>query len=74
MEITRQGVSDAITKARRQLDDYERKLGLVARYRALIEEARSGLEALDAVSNAKENQSAIERAKAALNNILQIER
>ena len=32
MEITRQGVSDAIGKARRQLSDYEEKLGLVAKY------------------------------------------
>ena len=52
MAITRQGVSDAVNKARRQLDDYERKLGLVARYQALIEEARSVLEALNAVSDA----------------------
>ncbi len=74
VEITRQGVSDAVNKARRQLDDYERKLGLVARYRALIEQARNGLEALDAVSDAGENADAFKRAKEALNNILQIER
>lgn len=74
MAITRQGVSDAVGKARRQLEDYERKLGLVARYRALIEEARSGLEALSAISDAGENTAAVERAKRALDNILQIER
>lgn len=74
MAITRQGVSDAVNKARRQLDDYERKLGLVARYQALIEEARSGLEALNAVSDAGESLPAIEIAKRALDNILQIER
>ena len=74
MAITRQGVSDAVNKARRQLDDYERKLGLVARYQALIEEARSGLEALNAVSDAGESIPAIEIAKRALDNILQIER
>ena len=74
LAITRQGVSDAVNKARRQLEDYERKLGLVARYRALIEEARSGLEALNAVSSAGERLPEIERAKLALNNILQIER
>ncbi len=74
LAITRQGVSDAVNKARRQLEDYERKLGLVARYRALIEEARSGLEALNAVSSAGESFPEIERAKLALNNILQIER
>lgn len=74
MAITRQGVSDAVNKARRQLDDYERKLGLVARYQALIEEARSGLEALNAVSDAGKSIPAIESAKRALDNILQIER
>ena len=74
LAITRQGVSDAVNKARRQLEDYERKLGLVARYRALIEEARSGLEALNAVSSEGESFPEIERAKLALNNILQIER
>ena len=74
MAITRQGVSDAVNKARRQLDDYERKLGLAARYQALIEEARSGLEALNAVSDAGESIPAIEIAKRALDNILQIER
>ena len=40
MDITRQGVSDALNKARRQLDDYEQKLGLVARYRALTGQAQ----------------------------------
>ena len=40
MDITRQGVSDALNTARRQLDDYEQKLGLVARYRALTGQAQ----------------------------------
>ena len=35
MEITRQGVFDAMNKAKRQLADYEEKLGLVKRYRAI---------------------------------------
>lgn len=74
MEITRQGASDAVNKARRQLDDYEKKLGLVERYRALIEEARSGLSALDAASVSAENQSQIKKAKEAFHNIIQIER
>ena len=46
MDITRQGVSDALNKARRQLDDYEQKLGLVARYRALTGQAQRCLEEL----------------------------
>ena len=74
LAITRQGVSDAINKARRQLDDYENKLGLVARYRALVEEARNGLNALNVIVDAKENQPAVEAAKRAFGNILQIER
>ena len=46
LSITRQGVSDALKKARAQLEDYEEKLGLAARYRALGEEAQRCLNAL----------------------------
>ena len=35
LSITRQGVSDALQKGRRQLMDYEEKLGLAQRYREL---------------------------------------
>lgn len=40
LRITRQGVSDALKKAKAQLEDYEAKLGLAARERRLRE--RSG--------------------------------
>ena len=74
LEITRQGVSDAVNKARRQLDDYEAKLGLVARYRALGEQAQDCLAALDEIPADAQNCGALERAKQALENIIQIER
>lgn len=73
MEITRQGVSDAIGKARKQLNDYEEKLGLVKRYRALGEEAEKCLRALDDMQPSPENEPAMKRARQALENILQIE-
>ena len=41
MSITRQGVSDAIRKARAQLESYEEKLGLVGRYLAIDRQARA---------------------------------
>lgn len=74
MEITRQGVSDAIGKARRQLSDYEEKLGLVARYRALSGQARMGLKALEVIPQDASNRDALERVRQALENIIQIER
>ena len=57
MDITRQGVSDALNKARRQLDDYEQKLGLVA-----LEEIRTDdLEPMHRARQALENIIQIER-------------
>lgn len=74
MEITRQGVSDAVNKARRQLNDYESKLGLVARYIALSEQAQAGLEALNEIHAGAESETAMNRARQAFENIIQIER
>ena len=74
MQITRQGVSDAVNKARKQLNDYESKLGLVARYIALSEQAQACLEALDEIRVDDASQSAMARARQALENIIQIER
>ena len=74
MEITRQGVSDAIGKARRQLSDYEEKLGLVARYREMSRLARMGLKALEEIPQDASNGDALERARRALENMIQIER
>ena len=68
--ITRQGVSDAINKGRRQLSDYEQKLGLAGRYRALGEEAKRCLDALSGVRAEGEDLERIHRAEEALQNIL----
>ena len=68
--ITRQGVSDAINKGRRQLSDYEEKLGLAGRYRALGEEARRCLEALSGVRAEGEDRLRLRDAEQALQNIL----
>lgn len=74
MAITRQGVFDAINKARRQLKAYEDKLGLVRRYRALSEEAEKCMEALSEMHPSSEDAPAMGRARQALENILRIER
>ena len=74
MEITRQGVSDAVNKAKRQLNDYEAKLGLVARYIALSEQAQNGLDALNEIQADEKNADAMNRARQAFENIIQIER
>ena len=72
LAITRQGVSDAVNKARRQLEDYERKFGLVARYRALTGQAQRCLEALEEIRT--DDLEPMHRARQALENIIQIER
>ncbi len=74
MQITRQGVFDAINKARRQLNAYEDKLGLVRRYLALSGEAEKCLEALSEMHPVPEDVPAMHRARQALENILRIER
>ena len=46
MGITRQGVHDAVSKSQTQLEGYEQKLGLMARYQRLmvsVDECRSSL-------------------------------
>ena len=68
--ITRQGVSDALQKARRQLMDYEQKLGLVQRYRALTGEAQRCMRALERVQVRGEDLESINEAREALQNIL----
>ena len=68
--ITRQGVSDALNKGRRQLSDYEQKLGLAGRYRALGEEARRCMDALSGVRAEGEDRERIREAERALQNIL----
>ena len=70
LSITRQGVSDALQKGRRQLMDYEEKLGLAQRYRELGEQAQRCLEALDRVQVRSEDLESINEAREALQNIL----
>ena len=70
LSITRQGVSDALQKGRRQLADYEKKLGLARRYRELTEEAQRCMRALDRVQVRSEDQQTINEAREALQNIL----
>ena len=68
--ITRQGVSDALNKGRRQLNDYEEKLGLAGRYQALGEQARRCLDVLSGVRAEGEDRDRILQAEQALQNIL----
>ena len=70
LDITRQGVFDAIAKSRRQLQDYEDKLGLVARYRAQSAAAEACLQALDRLSPSPEDAPALEAARQALYGII----
>ena len=70
LSITRQGVSDALQKGRRQLADYEKKLGLAQRYRALGEQAQRCMRALDRVHAEVEDLESINEAREALQNIL----
>ena len=71
--ITRQGVHDALTKAQAQLEEYERKLGLVARYRRLEDAVRSCRAALSGVIPTEATGEALEEAKRALDAIERIE-
>ena len=68
--ITRQGASDALQKGRRKLLDYEEKLGLAGRYKALGEEAKKCMDALSGVRAEGEDRQRIRRAEEALQNIL----
>ena len=70
LEITRQGVSDAINKGRVQLEDYEAKLGLAARYRALGDEAQRCLDALNRVQGSDGDAAHLSAARLALENII----
>ena len=71
MQITRQGVSDALKKARAQLEDYEKKLGLAERYRALGESAQRCLEALNRMRPSPEDAPHMEAARRALEEMIQ---
>jgi len=70
LDITRQGVFDAIAKSKKQLWEYESKLGLVARYRRQTAEAERCLEALNRLNPAPEDADALSQARLALENII----
>ena len=68
--ITRQGASDALTKARRQMQDYEDKLGLARRYRAMGEAAEECLKSLERVEPAAGCEKDLADARSALERLL----
>ena len=70
LDITRQGVFDAIAKARKQLDDYERKLGLLARYRAQSASAEQCLALLERLKCADADAAVLRAAIEALQGII----
>jgi hypothetical protein len=66
LAITRQGVFDTLLKAKRQLQGYEAKLGLVRRH---LDEARAAekcLEALSRVRGLPEDAGTLDEARRAL--------
>ena len=70
LDITRQGVFDAIAKSKKQLMDYENKLGLVRRYRAQSAAAERCVEALQSVRVAPEDQARLDGVLEALQGII----
>ena len=71
--ITRQGVHDALTRAQARLEEYERKLGLVARYRRLEDAVNQCRDALSRVTPTGETRAALDEARRALDAIERIE-
>ena len=71
LDITRQGVSDAIAKSKKQLIEYENKLGLVKRYREQSAAAERCMAALKRAHPAAEAQGPIAEALAALGQIIE---
>lgn len=53
--ISRQGVHDTVHKAQKQLEEYEEKLGLLARYRRITQ----GLEACGALLEGAQEKNAV---------------
>ena len=63
--LTRQAVYDAVKKAQKSLDAYEKKLGLVARFREterVLAEINAGLDAL--ADEYKDNEDLAEKLRA----------
>ena len=70
LSITRQGVFDALARAKKQLTEYEEKLGLVRRHRALTRAAEDCLEALARIRTGDEHAPDLDRAREILRDIL----
>ena len=70
LSITRQGVFDTLAKARRQLQGYEEKLGLVRRHLAQARAAEKCLAALDRVRGLLEDGEALSQARRALEAVI----
>ena len=66
LSITRQGVSDSLAKSKRQLADYEAKLGLVERHLSQTRAAERCLKLLEGVRALPESAGALEEARKAL--------
>ena len=70
LDITRQGVFDAIAKSKKQLNDFEKKLRLVERYRAQSAAAERCMEALSRLHAAEEDRPALQEAMQSLRQII----
>lgn len=66
LSITRQGVFDSLAKSKRQLNDYESKLGLVRRHLEQTRAAQRCLRLLDSVKALPDDAAALDEARAAL--------
>jgi predicted DNA-binding protein YlxM (UPF0122 family) len=71
--ISRQGVYDAIANAQRQLEAFERKLSLLARYRRIQSEIDACKEALKLVRSTEDTEPRLRAALLRLNRIERIE-
>ena len=71
--VTRQAVHDAINHAAVQLEEYERKLGMIARYRKIHVEMGAAIGALEDARREAESRDALDRAIEALKKIEWIE-
>ncbi len=70
LSISRQGVFDTLAKAKRQLADYEAKLGLVRRHLAQTGAAEECLRALGRVRGLPEDAAALREARRALETVI----
>ena len=66
LSITRQGVFDSLAKSKRQLSDYEAKLGLVQRHLTQTRAAQACLAALERVQGLPEDAPFLAEARRAL--------